>query len=182
MKSSCRFFVVSLVIVLAIGSIGLFAAQKAAKQGKLSGLAHINILTRDLERSIKFYQDNLKFTVVSQAEISRPEGVTRIALVRQGNCVVEFAQPPQPETVPDKVKGVIGHFAIEVRNIDLVAAGLKAKGISLDREVTTLDTLFGGSKVAFLSGPSGESIELFEYLNKPEGLKSGEKKTGKTGL
>ncbi len=182
MKLSHRFFSASFLICLALLPDMVLAAQKGSKQGKLRGLAHINVQTRDLEKSIKFYQDNLQFTLVSKAELSRPEGVTRIALVRQGNCVVEFAQPPQPETVPEKVKGVIGHFAVEVRNIDQVATGLKAKGITLDREVTTLDTLFGGSKVAFLSGPSGESIELFEYLKKPEGLKSEGKNAGKTGL
>jgi len=142
----------------------LAAADQPA--GIFVGLAHIQIGTKDLAKSIQFYVANLGFQVINRSELTRPDGTTKMALVRLGSCILELAQPAKPETVLEKTRGTVGHFAIEVTDIDKAVAAVKAKGIALDRDVFTLENLFGGIRGAFISGPSGESIELFQFMKK----------------
>ncbi|MFB3906712.1 MAG: VOC family protein [Acidobacteriota bacterium] len=152
-----------LVLFVLVGS--LLAADQTA--GVFVGLAHIQIGTKDLEKSIQFYVDNLGFKVINRSELTRPDGTTRMALIRLGSCILELSQPARPEAVLVKTRGTIGHFAIEVTDIDQAVASVKAKGITLDRDVFTLENLFGGIRGAFITGPSGESIELFQFMKKP---------------
>ncbi len=152
------------ILLLCAFCFSVAAADQPA--GVFVGLAHIQIGTKDLEKSIQFYVDNLGFQVVNRSELTRPDGTTKMALVRLGSCILELAQPAKPETVLEKTKGTIGHFAIEVTDIDKAVAAMKAKGITIDRDVFTLDNLFGGIRGAFVSGPSGESIELFQFMKK----------------
>ena len=156
-----------LVVMALLGSVAPFltcmhAAEDAAG---FIGLAHVQIQTRDIEKSIRFYQDNLHFVVVDRSEMARPNGTMRLALIKQGSCILELSQPPNPDSVVQNTRGTIGHFAIAVGNVDTAVAELKAKGVKFDREASTSDQLFGGIRTAFLSGPSGESIELFQFLN-----------------
>lgn len=154
------------VLFLCLASVlSVFQAAKAQDAAKYIGLAHINIQTKDLEKSIRFYEDNLHFVVTDRTESTRPDGTMKVALIRLGSCILELSQPPNPDSVVQNASGVIGHFAIEVSNIEKLVSELKAKGIKPARDVTTLDKLFGGARIAFISGPSGESIELFEFLN-----------------
>lgn len=152
------------ILLLSACAGSLVAADQPA--GVFVGLAHIQIGTKDLEKSIQFYVDNLGFKVINRSELTRPDGTTKMALVQLGSCILELAQPAKPETVLEKTRGTIGHFAIEVTDINKAVAAVKAKGITLDRDVFTLENLFGGIRGAFLSGPSGESIELFEFIKK----------------
>ena len=154
-----------LVVFLLFAFAGSVAAADNPA-GVFVGLAHIQIGTKDLEKSIQFYVDNLGFQVTNRSELTRPDGTTKMALVRLGSCILELSQPAKPETVLEKTRGTVGHFAIEVTDIDKAVAAIKAKGITLDRDVFTLENLFGGIRGAFISGPSGESIELFQYLKK----------------
>ena len=152
----------TLILGLAAGSTYL-RAQDAAN---FRGLAHIQIQTKDIEKSIRFYQDNLHFVLVDRSDIARPNGMTRAALIKQGSCILELSQPANPDSVLEKTRGTVGHIALLVGSVDKAVAELKAKGIAPDREPSNSDQLFGGIRMAFVSGPSGESIELFEFLNK----------------
>jgi lactoylglutathione lyase len=152
----------TLLLFLTPGFTCLLAAQDAAN---FRGLAHIQIQTRDIEKSIRFYQDNLYFVVVDRSDITRPNGTSRAALIKQGSCVLELSQPANPDSVVEKTRGTVGHFALLVGSVDKALAELKAKGITPDRDPANQDQLFGGIRMAFISGPSGESIELFEFLN-----------------
>lgn len=140
-------------------------ATRNEQAAEYVGLAHINIQTKDLEKSINFYHDVLHFTVAERAEVARPDGTSKTALIKLGSCILELTQPANLDNVVEKARGIIAHFAIEVRNLPKAVADLKAKGIEPERDVSTNDKLFGGIRVAFIRGPSGESIELFEFLN-----------------
>ena len=51
------------------------------------------------------------------------------------------------------------HFGLGVRDIDKVAAGLKAKGVEFTREPVTPRA---GIRICFIRSPQGISIELLE--------------------
>jgi catechol 2,3-dioxygenase-like lactoylglutathione lyase family enzyme len=162
MKPARLLVVIALLSFLAPYSTYAQAAQDAANY---RGLAHIQIQTRDIEKSIRFYQDNLHFVVVDRSDMTRPTGMARAALLKQGSCLLELSQPANPDSVLEKTRGTVGHFALWVGSVDKAVAELKTKGITPDRDPANSDQLFGGIRMAFISGPSGESIELFEYLN-----------------
>jgi catechol 2,3-dioxygenase-like lactoylglutathione lyase family enzyme len=53
----------------------------------------------------------------------------------------------------------LDHFGLTVTGIDDIAADLKAKGVEFTREPTTVRP---GTRVCFIRGPEGVSIELLE--------------------
>jgi lactoylglutathione lyase len=53
----------------------------------------------------------------------------------------------------------LDHFGLTVKDIDAVAAEIKAKGVEFTREPTTIRP---GVRICFIRGPQGISIELLE--------------------
>jgi catechol 2,3-dioxygenase-like lactoylglutathione lyase family enzyme len=53
----------------------------------------------------------------------------------------------------------LDHFGLTVKDIDAVAAEIKAKGVEFTKEPTTIRP---GVRICFLRGPQGISIELLE--------------------
>jgi lactoylglutathione lyase len=162
MRPSSLLVTVGVLCSVAPFLMSLHAAEDAAG---FNGLAHIQIATPDIERTIRFYQDNLHFVVVDRTEVARPTGTMRAALIRQGSCILEIMERQTPEGAAQPAAGPIGHFALLVGNVDKAVAELKAKGVKFDREPSTNEQLFGGIRTAFITGPSGERIELFQFLN-----------------
>jgi lactoylglutathione lyase len=60
--------------------------------------------------------------------------------------------PPHPHQGLD-------HFGLTVKDIDAVAAEMKAKGVEFTREPTTIRP---GVRICFIRGPEGISVELLE--------------------
>ena len=143
----------------------------AAAGGQIIGLAHICIYTLDLEASLGFYTGQLGFRNTYRT-LMRPEVhdgffPLQYAEVRLGGCVIELLQPADPARVQPGRKGIIEHIALEVKGIEAVLERLKASGLAgPNTEILDLPDLFGGVRGFFIQGPSGESIELFEYGGK----------------
>ena len=53
----------------------------------------------------------------------------------------------------------LDHFGLTVKDIDAVAAEIRAKGVEFTKEPTTIRP---GVRVCFIRGPQGISIELLE--------------------
>jgi catechol 2,3-dioxygenase-like lactoylglutathione lyase family enzyme len=72
-----------------------------------------------------------------------------------------FIAPAKPEDHAPPVTPYQGldHIGLTVRDIDAVAAEIKAKGVEFTREPTTIRP---GVRVCFIRGPQGISIELLE--------------------
>ena len=127
---------------------------------KLTGLAHIGIFTADLDASVAFYKQ-LGFKV--DAECAPGPRLTFMSL---GTCLLELICPPDPAALEKRnPNGWIGHVCIECHHIDEVVADFKARGIIPETaQVSYSDKILGGIKNIFFDGPSGEAIELFDYL------------------
>ena len=69
----------------------------------------------------------------------------------EGDSVVN-PPPPHPHQGLD-------HFGLTVKDIDAVAAEIKAKGVTFTREPTTIRP---GIRICFIRGPEGISVELLE--------------------
>ena len=127
------------------------------------GLAHIGVMTRDLEKSIAFYEA-FGGRVKDSAVLHTPEGEKKLVMVDVFGIVVELILPPVPV---ESQEGVVSHFAVYVDDIDAVAEKMKAAGInSFATPQKKVSSIFGGTANWFFAGPNGERIELME---KPRG-------------
>ncbi len=133
------------------------------KAPALLGLAHIGVFTKDAEVSAAFYR-KLGFTVDAQS----CNGGTRLVFLSLGSCLLELIQPADVSSVDARpTDGIVGHIAIECTNIDELVKQLKAEGLVPESAtVSTNDNILGGVKNLFFQGPSGESIELFDYYKR----------------
>lgn len=126
------------------------------------GLAHIAIQTKDIQESIAFYE-MLGGKLYMTAERPCPEGKKYLALVDFAGFQLELIQSPAPVPMGE---GNIPHFAVRVRNLDAAVAAIRAAGVDsfTSPEKRVIPDLFGGLQNWFLTGPSGEQIELMQSL------------------
>ncbi len=131
-------------------------------------VGHVAVWTEDMQKSIDFYKllggkEGLK------AQLPMDGGTWTKDLchmVFDGEATVELVAPSDSSKMPGMV-GRVEHFCFDVEDVDAVFEYLKSKGItSFDREKPSTAGIFGGVKLIFLEGPSGEMIELLQYLAK----------------
>ena len=126
-------------------------------KGKITGLAHIGIFVKDIDKSIDFYK-RLGFTLDTEEKPS-----IRLAILSAGNCLIELVEKKDEPTRP---AGVIDHVAVTVDDIDAAIVNANANGIEIDAGQVNTMGILGGIKNVFFEGPDGERLEFFEYLNK----------------
>jgi lactoylglutathione lyase len=114
---------------------------------------HIHLRSPDPEATAVWLADILG------AEVVRGPG--RID-VRLGGANV-FIAPVTPgdgvNIPPTTPYQGLDHFGLAVKDIDAVAAEIKAKGVEFTKEPTTIRP---GVRICFIRGPQGISIELLE--------------------
>jgi catechol 2,3-dioxygenase-like lactoylglutathione lyase family enzyme len=118
---------------------------------------HVHLRSPDPEATAQWYEEMLGAEVIR----SMQQGQTRIDLKIGGAKV--FLAPVKPgdgvNAPPTTPYQGLDHFGLSVTGIDAIAAGLKAKGVEFTREPTTVRP---GTRVCFIRGPQGVSIELLE--------------------
>ena len=138
-----------------------------AAKSQITGLAHINIQTKDIVRAKLFYTGNLNFKEVYNTEMPDQQGnLRKFSVLQCGSCVLEIMQPSDTATVKTKVPGIIPHFALEVTGIEKIIIELKNKNVVFKTDLFERPTFLGGIKGVFIYGPEGEEIELLEYTGK----------------
>jgi lactoylglutathione lyase len=118
---------------------------------------HIHLFSRDPETTAAFYEHMFGAEIIR----STPQGKPRIDLKLGGAniFILDVSQDPKAAPGPGHPHQGLDHFGLEVKGIDAICAELKAKGAHLTRGP---ETIRPGTRIAFLSGPEGVSIELLE--------------------
>ena len=124
-------------------------------KGKITGLAHIGIFVKDIDKSIDFYQ-KLGFTLDKEEKPS-----IRLAFMSAGSCLIELVEKTD---IPARTAGVVDHIALQVDDIDAAISNAQAVGINIDATLINEMKILGGIKNVFFEGPDGERLEFFEYL------------------
>jgi len=124
----------------------------------VSGVHHINVETRDMEKAIKFYNEILGLNVKFRKDL----GDVEITFLDAGNTIIELFKE-NDKLNKTHIDGVINHFALSVSDIESVLENCRKKGVKVTTEITEI-TLDGDIKYAFIEGPENERIELFEYV------------------
>jgi methylmalonyl-CoA/ethylmalonyl-CoA epimerase len=128
----------------------------------VSKVDHIGIAVKDLDETLKFYEEILGIKCVSTEVVE--EQKVKVAFLPIGDTEVELLESteengPIAKFIEKKGEG-IQHIAYKVEDIEKTLEELKAKGIKLIDEKPRYGA--GGAKIAFLHPKStfGVLIEL----------------------
>ena len=118
---------------------------------------HIHLRSPNPEATAAYYQSMFGAEVLRTPQ----DGKTRIDLKLGGANIFIAPVAPGDGVNPPPITPYQGldHFGLTVTGFDAVVAELKAKGVELTREPTTVRP---GVRVAFLRAPEGVSIELLD--------------------
>ena len=114
---------------------------------------HVHIRTPDPEATAKWFAETLGAEIVRtpvRLDVKLGSANIFLAPVTAGDGV----NPP-----PSTPYQGLDHFGLQVKDIDDVAAHLKAKGVQFTKEPHTIRP---GVRICFIRGPQGISIELLE--------------------
>jgi catechol 2,3-dioxygenase-like lactoylglutathione lyase family enzyme len=114
---------------------------------------HVHLRSPDPDATAAWFENVLGGVVI--------RGPGRID-VKLGGANVFIAKVDEDDKVrgpPDHPHQGLDHFGLTVKDIDAVAAEIRAKGVVFTREPTTIRP---GVRVCFIRGPQGISIELLE--------------------
>ncbi len=125
--------------------------------------SHIGIMTANIEKSIKFYQ-NLGFKILHEYFLQTAQP-TKVAFMALNGLVVELYQHLKGDkTAPSQKLGSINHFAITVKSLEDVMLLLKKHNIAITEGPINLPFGENGMNYLIIEGPMGERIEFDEWL------------------
>lgn len=114
---------------------------------------HVHLRSPDPEATATWLRDILG------GEIIRGPGRIDVQLGGAKVFIAEVTQGDGVNAPPVTPYQGLDHFGLTVKDIDAVAAEIKAKGVEFTKEPTTIRP---GVRICFIRGPQGISIELLE--------------------
>ncbi|HZK17487.1 MAG: methylmalonyl-CoA epimerase [Candidatus Omnitrophota bacterium] len=133
---------------------------------KITKLNHVAIVVRDIEESLKFWEDSLGLKL-DHIEVV-PTQHSRVAFLPVGDSEIELVQPTSSETglaaYLEKRGEGMHHLCMEVDDIDAKLAELKEKGVRLINEIAEV---LPGRKMAFIHPKAGNGVlvELYQLTD-----------------
>ena len=129
--------------------------EKEHKDCQILGMHHVSMKCADkvlFEKAVAFYKDILGFCEERRwAEgVMLKEGNARLEIFCNGEGIREL--------------GAVRHFALETKNVDQLAAKVKAAGYEVfiePKDITIASQPPFHARMAFFYGPLGEQVELF---------------------
>ena len=121
----------------------------------LTGLQHLGIPTKDIDKTIAYYQ-MIGFELVHETM----NGENRVAFLKWNDLIIETYESNQVS----EVTGVVDHIAMNVLDIDAAYEHIKGLGIKITEEITFLPFWNKGIKYFLTEGPNKERLEYTQYL------------------
>lgn len=133
----------------------------------IQGMQHLGLPVTDLDRSISFYE-NLEFEKVFSTSVNEAEGITRVAMLKNGTLTIELYQKPDPllKEISSRSDGHIDHIAIDVANIEAALNAVSSLGIVVLEQNAPVFLPFWDKGVKYFTvrGPDGEKVEFNQRL------------------
>jgi glyoxylase I family protein len=126
------------------------------------GFHHLCLKTRDWDRTLRFYQETLGFTL----KIAWRQAPQRAVMLDTGDG--NYLEVFEDLTYEPSLNGVMIHFALRTTRLDEVTERVRATGAKITMEpkdVTIATTNDSGPvpiRISFCEGPGGEIIEFFQ--------------------
>ena len=119
----------------------------------LIGLEHVGVPTKDLAKTIAFYE-SLGFTVALRTAVP---GGGNVAFLQLGNVVIGADEGNEATGKP----GAIDHLALKARDIDAAFKAVKSLGYEMvNDEIEFLPFWENGVRFFTFYGPNREKIEF----------------------
>ena len=134
---------------------------------KLLGLDHIGIVVRNIDETVTRASDTLDGRAVGERFVSDD---IDLQVLRTGESTLELIEVRNPGFGMPKLKdgetAVIGHYGIEVDDLDDAKAELTRRGVALEGEVDAGDVrfIFTVPKTTF-----GVTVQLMDYKGRAKG-------------
>lgn len=119
---------------------------------------HTSITVKDMDKTIKFYIDNLGLKLVNRKEI--PENNAEIAFLEENKTNFRIELTYWREKKDYSEGDQLDHLAFEVEDIDKSIADFRQKGVKIAKEPYSLSN--SNKKIAFIIDPNGIWIELIQ--------------------
>ncbi|MCL5734793.1 MAG: VOC family protein [Actinobacteria bacterium] len=125
---------------------------------------HAGISVGDLETSIEWYREMLGFSL--EAVVDVPEDTGKVALLRQGDFILELFCLPDASPLPEERRHPwtdirthgVKHVAYAVENVETLVTSLKQKGVDVVWDTRVHD----GVTCAFVRDNTGNLVEFVE--------------------
>jgi lactoylglutathione lyase len=122
---------------------------------------HVMLRVKDLEKSVRFYQEQFGMTEVRRSEV--PEGRYTLAFMGFGaeatHTVLELTYNWGQDDGYEVGTG-FGHLAISMPDVAAACERVRAAGCKVTREAGPVK--FGTTIIAFVEDPDGYKIELVQ--------------------
>jgi catechol 2,3-dioxygenase-like lactoylglutathione lyase family enzyme len=125
------------------------------------GFDHVNIKSRDMQRSIDFYTQVLGLRLVRLDR--NADGAIRFVAVRIGDGLIDIQ--PAPDGDWDAERTGLNHIAllIEPADLDAVAARCRALNIPIAEGPVPRQGAYGMGHALYIQDSDGHGIELKHY-------------------
>lgn len=142
------------------------------------GIHHLAISSGDLERSLRFYRDLLRFEVVFETDWAGVDKMDRImdlkqssgklVMLKAGNAFIElyeYRKPTPRSSDPSRPVCDHGltHICLNVTDVDAEYERLKAAGMNFHAPPQLFDE--GRIKTTYGRDPDGNVVEIQEILD-----------------
>jgi len=120
---------------------------------------HTEIVPRDPEETLHFFQDVLGFTLKRRVQVDAPP-MKEVIYLELGGTMIEVISAENPSARSEE-PWQVGYraIAIEVTDMEEAVNHLRAKGIEMSRDPVDLGTSIRGE----LKDPDGLTIELRQW-------------------
>ncbi len=123
-----------------------------------SGISHVALRVRDVDRALIWYQAVLGYEVLTNGHAPTPDRTrSAMGLVGAGTLALELLQTPQGRAHDIETLGVAG-LSLSVADIDAAVGAYNASGLGRPARVYNADDWL----VAFLFDPDDNVVELVQ--------------------
>lgn len=121
---------------------------------------HTMIKAFDADKTIKFYTELMGMEVVKEKYAADLKFTLYYLSDKQGYTQLEVVKEDKKPQQPYAIGETFGHLAFEVEDFEKFSAKLKAFGLDYTQKPFVLGT--NNTKIAFISDPDGNSVELVQ--------------------
>ena len=125
----------------------------------IEAIDHVEVVTRDMKKSIEFYTNVLGFSTHSRHKFDGSRGMTEIVYLKLGDSMLELLEFPDADEVGEGPQVGVRMFALRVSDMDEEVERLKGLGVEISQPPRNL----GVSKRGEIKDPNGISIELRQW-------------------
>lgn len=123
---------------------------------------HVHVKCHDINAAKRFYEEMFHAKTVYEGELRGARSI----MMELGGTYLNLSEPGKGEELeplnPRKdvwIRYGIGHFGVQVKNLDEAARELRAKGAEFIREPRDIRE---GVRAAFIKGPEDDVIEVIQ--------------------